>query len=393
MANAPDAIVLGSSPTGLYAVRELAGAGMSVGLADVSKGCTYASRHLRGSGHDFLGGLEAIEDWLMRGLPQKATKTVLVPTSDLFIEFLMDRRDLLSTRYLFAPGYRDVAADLLDKARFHRLCAGHGMPTPGVWTAGSGQELLALADTVPYPCILKPVLIHLARDYLRGRKVLVAGSRDEFVRHVQAMPVGTGGWMVQEIIPGPESEITLFGGYIGLDGHVRQAFTARKLRQYPPGFGSASLVSSTACGETLHVTEEFLRRIGFRGVCGAEYKRDPRDGVLKIIEINPRPTLWFQVSHDSGKRILQAAVHDLTGRAMPDDREQAPGVVWRYALKDWASARFYRGQRSGFPFPPPDVADADKPAMRSWPVFSADDPLPAVSEPLGFLRKAWSRAR
>src|SRR5690606_28708044 len=128
-----------------------------------------------------------------------------------------------------------------------------------------------------------------------------------------------------------------------------------------------------------------------RGICGAEYKRDPRDGRLKIIEINPRPTLWFQATHDAGKRIAEAAVRDLAGKPQPDDSPQDDSLRWRYGLKDMASARFYRRDGGRCVFPAPEVSSAEGARANSWPVFASDDPLPALVEPLGYLRKAWGR--
>src|SRR5690606_20942393 len=177
----------------------------------------------------------------------------------------LQRRQRLSSGFAFAAAYEGLAGELLDKSSFHALCVAHGMATPGVWNAPDCAALLALAGGIPYPCILKPILIHRARAYLSGRKVLLARTAREFAQHVEQMPDGRGGWLVQEIIPGAESEITLFGGYVDAAGEPRQAFTGRKLRQYPPGFGSASLVTSEACAETLELTVDLLRRIGFRG--------------------------------------------------------------------------------------------------------------------------------
>ena len=110
---------------------------------------------------------------------------------------------------------------------------------------------------------------------------------------------------MQEIISGPESNITLWCGYIDAAGSVRQSFTARKLRQYPPGFGSASLVESEVCRETSETAERFLVKAGYRGIAAAEFKRHPKTGELKIIEVNPRPSLWFSVSTKSGVRLVE----------------------------------------------------------------------------------------
>lgn len=388
----PAAVVLGASPTGLYAIRELAHEGISTLVVDTGPGCAFHSKHVGRAGRYFAGTPDAIERWLLEEVATTADdKPVLVPTSDVFIEFILQRSQRLAPHFRYAPAYDGDASQLLDKSAFHALCQQHGMATPGVWNAANRDELLHLSRAIPYPCILKPVLIHRARDFLRGKKVLLARDRDEFVAHVEGIPDGLGGWLVQEIIPGPESDITLFAGYMDRDGQPRQTFTARKLRQYPPGFGSASLVASEPCPETMALTLDFLQRIGFRGICGAEYKRDPRDGKLKIIEINPRPTLWFQAAHDAGKRIVEAAVRDLAGGVMPPEAPQDASVRWRYGLKDAVSARFYRRDAGHFIFPPPDVSSASSARKRSWPVFDTSDPLPALFEPLGYLRKAWGR--
>lgn len=349
-----------------------------------------ASRHLV-SGGGFAGSGDDILAWLRRQRAQRGEDVVLLPTSDLFIEFVARLGAGAEPGFRFFDGYRAIASQLLDKARFHALCLKHGMPAPGIWHAPDNDALRDLVGMVPFPCILKPVLIHRAKSHLRGKKVLLARSATEYTSHVDALPPDLGGWLVQEIIPGEESRITLFAGALDRQGGLKQAFTARKLRQYPPGFGSASLVSSEACPETLELSARFLAKIGFQGVCGAEFKRDPRDGQLKIIEINPRPTLWFQAAHDAGKRPVQAAVADLMGVAAPADRPQNGSVRWRYALKDAASALYYRRHGRSFVFPAPAVGRAQPGTRSSWAVFSAEDPMPAFVEPLGFLRKAWSR--
>lgn len=390
MKSALEAIVMGGSPTGLYCLRELSGHGIKSALVDVSKGCAFSSRHACDSAF-VEDGLEAVERRLESIAGDSDFKPLLLPTNDLFIEFVAERAERLRTRFSFAPAFEGVALDLLDKLSFHRLCQAHGIATPSVLSADSREALYQLVDTAPLPCILKPTLIHRAKAYLKGQKVLLVRDKAEFRMHLDRMPDGLGGWLVQEIIPGAESEITLFAGYIDASGAPKQCFTGRKLRQYPPGFGSASLVTSEPCEETLALSLNFLAKIGFRGICGTEFKRDPRDGKLKIIEINPRPTLWFQAAHDAGKRVVAEAWRDLVMGESLDEQQQHGGVCWRYALKDLASAVFYRRHADSFIFPPPNVSSASACSRRSYPVFARDDVGPALSEPLNFVSKAWKR--
>jgi len=383
-----DAVVLGLSPTGLYALRELHAAGYAVAGADRSPGCARYSRAAQAS------WLVRDDDELVARLQRLAdtqhAPPLLLPTNDHYIELLGARRDELAARFRFAGCYGGVAAELLDKQRFHALCRRHGVATPGVWLLPDAQALDDAAADIPCPCLLKPALVHKARPFLRGAKLLVARTRDELKRLAARLPRDSGAWLVQEIVPGPESEITVFGAYVDAAGRAQQSFVARKLRQYPPGFGSASLALSADCAQTRALSQDFLRAIGFHGICGTEFKRDPRDGRLKIIEINPRPTLWFALSHAAGKRIAAACARDLRGEPAPEDAAQRDGVVWRYALKDLAAARFYRRHGADFVLPAPQTVAATGARGRSWAVFDGRDPLPALMEPLLFLRKLFA---
>ncbi|HEY9143838.1 MAG TPA: ATP-grasp domain-containing protein [Arenimonas sp.] len=385
------AVILGLSPTGLYVARELGEAGARLLGVDYGPATARSSVHF---GRDGTWRIENLQDLLPRLLAHAAgagQRPFLIATSDVFIEWMIENAAALRTAFAFPACYETAAPDLLDKVRFHALCARHGVETPGIWQAADRGALQALVDEIPFPCILKPVLIHRAKAFLKGHKVLVARSREQYQEFVAAIPVESGAWFVQEIIPGPESSITLFAGYVDSGGALRQGFTARKLRQYPAGFGSASLVISEDNTDTRELCERFLPAIGYRGVCGVEFKRDPRDGRLKIIEINPRPTLWFQLSHAAGKRVVLAAANDLTARAAPPDLPQSNGVLWRYVLKDLVSAAFYTFKGRGFLFPSPDLAAAGATRARCWPVFNAADPKPALMEPLHYVAKAFKR--
>lgn len=384
-----DIVVLGLSPTGLYALRELQQAGYTVAGADQIDGCarwSRAARHcwrLRDDA-DLHDRLQALADG-------QGTPPLLLPTNDRYIEWLTQRHAELAPRFRFAGCYGGVAAELLDKQRFHALCTRHGMATPGIWHLPDAAALQQVIDRIPYPCLLKPALVHKARPFLRGDKLLIARTRAQLQDLWSRLPPDSGGWIVQEIIPGPESAITVFGAYVDAAGQAHQSFVARKLRQYPPGFGSASLALSATCEETRALSQDFLRRIGFHGICGTEFKRDPRDGRLKLIEINPRPTLWFALSHAAGKRIATAWARDLCTEAAPADVAQRDGVLWRYLAKDLAAARFYRRHAADFVLPAPQTDAAGTAVARCWAVYDHRDPLPALLEPLLYLRKFFAR--
>jgi predicted ATP-grasp superfamily ATP-dependent carboligase len=158
----------------------------------------------------------------------------------------------------------------------------------------------------------------MVKDFMAGRKGFVARNKEELAHIAASLPESESTWVLQEIIPGSDAAITLFGAYFDRQSRAHQSFTCRKLRQFPPGFGSASMVRSATLEDTRRLSEDFLRDIGYSGIAGAEFKLDPRDGKLKIIEINPRPTLWFGAAHHAGKRIALAAFCDLANLPLPE---------------------------------------------------------------------------
>jgi predicted ATP-grasp superfamily ATP-dependent carboligase len=66
------------------------------------------------------------------------------------------------------------------------------------------------------------------------------------------------------------------------------AFTARKVRQWPPGGGVTAYGISTRDDDLLQLVRPFFDRVGWRGPAEVELKLDPRDGTHKVLEINPR---------------------------------------------------------------------------------------------------------
>lgn len=389
MASHPPAIVMGLSPTGLYAVRELARAGIPI--------VGVAGQRQVGQSSKFLQDTIVIDDHSMlldemcNRFASVQAKPVLIPTSDEYIEFIAQNNARLATVFQFQKSYADgIAAKVLEKETFYELCDKHGVVYPKLVSVATA-DILSCADQVEFPCMIKPSLIHEIKHKMAGEKGWVVRDAQEFPSIAKNIPPEAGQLLVQEIVPGPESEITLYCGYLDESGGVHQPFTSRKLRQYPPGFGSASLVQSNPEPDSQEIAERLLKAIGYCGIAAAEFKRDPRTGQLKIIEINARPSLWFSASTAADKSVVLAAYHDLadTGETV-DDTPQRQGVRWRYASKDLWSQIFYKRTPS-FILPAPDIEAAGPAQAKTNAVYASDDPKPAFSELLLFARKAFDR--
>jgi predicted ATP-grasp superfamily ATP-dependent carboligase len=88
----------------------------------------------------------------------------------------------------------------------------------------------------------------------------------------------------------------------------------RQIRTTPIYFGSASVVEPTEEPEVDAICDAFLRGIGYVGLCEIELKRDSRDGVVKMIEANPRYSVTMDAAPYAGVDLGWQHYLDLIGQ-------------------------------------------------------------------------------
>ena len=259
-------------------------------------------------------------DFLVSRFAGEPSKPVLIPTTDREIDFVCDHAQVLSRHFAFQESYSNgLAQAMVTKASLYQLCADHGVAVAR-WLEIRCREFGAIVGQINLTIFVKPSRIHEIKNTMAGQKGWIVRCRADFEELQTRLPRNDHALIVQEILPGPESNIALHCAYFDEKGRSQQSFTGRKLRQYPPGFGFASLVVSEDDEEAREISERFLTAIGFHGIAASEFKRDPRDGKLKLIEINPRPSLWFGITSEAGKHLALAAYQELGAgsRTVPD---------------------------------------------------------------------------
>lgn len=95
-------------------------------------------------------------------------------------------------------------------------------------------------------------------------------------------------YFIQEYIPGPVNNMRSAGLLYDTDSVRRLYFTSHKLRQWPLDGGICALGRSTDEPALVEFIEPFFQHWRWRGVAEVELKIDARDGLPKVIEINPR---------------------------------------------------------------------------------------------------------
>jgi predicted ATP-grasp superfamily ATP-dependent carboligase len=169
-----------------------------------------------------------------------------------------------------------------DKVLCSSECKCLGIPCPVVYSPEEAAEILAggRGHTV---LVVKP-----RTDAGMARGVAFVANVESLQQSILLCEQCFGSAMIQEFIPGDVSHMHTAVVLFSRNSELIAAFTMQKLRQWPSTGGITALGVST---DEFHLVEKllpFFQKWQWRGPAEIELKLDPRDGLFKVIEINPR---------------------------------------------------------------------------------------------------------
>jgi len=395
----PPVIVLNLFHTGLGIVRQLAGTGIRVvGLS--------ADSHIYGNysrlcevrfAPNSQEQPQELADFLMAAASD-LQGSVIFPTRDADLLFLDCFRVQLSRWYKLAIPSTSVLQSILDKSVLTQRAEAAGVSVPRAVILKGRSELKSAAEAVGFPSVIKPIR---SIEWRRGRNWQAVGGRKAFRvnsmleldREYARISRIRADMMLQEWIPGKTDRILVWGGYVSRRGGALTYFTARKLVQSPEDFGTGCVVENTCLPQLLEPTITLCRSLGYTGIAEIEYKRDPRDGKNKLIEINPRHWDWHQLGAASGVNITRAAYGDLIGDPtpimLPVQQKRTTKWVAEDTFITQALARL--SERSVNP----GKVWKQLAGKRMYSIFSWHDPMPlvrySIQELLPFLLRSGMR--
>jgi len=316
--NRPPAILAGANVvTAVSIIRSLGRAGVDVRLLCLPGAATAYSRYARRLPTDAPGSQPP--QWLSYLLGPESDDlrgSVLLACNDDAIELLLDHRDELAARYVLDVCNPPAQRAMLDKLATYRVAAEAGVPTPRFWPADSVSDVEARKDEYTYPLMIKPLYAHKFKRIFDG-KYLVARDFDELSKTCRLVSEHGVEVVLLEVIPGPDDLLCSYYTYLDESGEPQFHFTKRVIRRYPEreGFGCYHITDWNP--EVRDLGLRLFRHAGLRGVANVEFKRDPRDGQLKLIECNARFTAANGLLTASGIDLSSYVYHRLAGLPYP----------------------------------------------------------------------------
>jgi predicted ATP-grasp superfamily ATP-dependent carboligase len=324
-------------------------------------------------------GTVALIDALVELGPRLTRRAVLFPCTDASVLLIARHREMLQSWFHVALPDTDTVEVLMDKLRFGALAEELGLPVPATRMLHDRMDAERAAAELTFPCIMKPALKTPLWVQHSSTKVHSVATPEELLEHYDRYAAyAEAGMIVQQWIPGPESELYSCNCYFDSDSQPLVTFVAKKLRQWPPGIGTSCLGEECRNDEVLDLTLRLFTATDYCGLGYVEVKRDTRTGAHYIIEPNiGRPTGRSAIAEAGGVELLYTMYCDVLGLPLPAARTQQYGhAKWIYWRQDMRSAFHYwrRGELS----------------LREWAaswrgrkasaVLSWSDPLPFLAD-------------
>jgi len=370
------ALVIGGDHPGLAIARSLGKRGIPVYILDdqhcISKYSKYASRVLHAK--DLRNPQKTVDAVIEAGHRYGLQDWILFPTRDETVMAFSQHRERLSKFFRVTTPPWETIRWAWDKNNTYKLAEKLSIPAPKTWNVSSPDQLQGLYSRLPLA--IKPA-IKENFFYATGAKAWRAETPEQLQKlfRAAAKKIPCSEIMIQEIIPGDgESQLSYCAFF--RDGAAHSSFVAKRMRQHPREFGrAASYVETADVPEVEELGQRFLKAIDFYGIVEVEFKRDSRDGLCKILDVNARAWGFHALGPVAGVDFPYLLFADQMGYAIPHTRGRV-GVGWLRLITDLPVALW--GMLSGHLTPRAYFQSLRRTKVES--VFCATDPLPSILE-------------
>jgi predicted ATP-grasp superfamily ATP-dependent carboligase len=263
-----------------------------------SRGCIKGFRLASPSAdvHKAFESLKAIVD-------EVGTGHALYYSNDGHLTLMSEYYDEIAKLFTVNLPPRTLIEASLDKKRFFHLCRERELPIAP--TIEAGEDLHP--DRIRFPVVLKPltrvnwfksgVIRHLVGA---KSKVVSARTPEDYRKLADAFAAEELEYVVQQHIPGPESNVVSFHTYLDAAGKPLGWFTGRKIRTTPNQYGRSSFLRLTRHPELVELGLDICGRLGIVGPVKLDFKIDADDGRIYLLEFNPRYNLWHRLGAAAG---------------------------------------------------------------------------------------------
>jgi carbamoylphosphate synthase large subunit len=226
------------------------------------------------------------------------------------------------------------------KTKMLSVVAELGIPYPAFAIVASFAELLEKAETIGYPCIIKPTVAELR---IEGEKGLICQTATALQQQLLQWPPGHTTLMVQRYATGWRHNLH----FVAKDGELLRCLDAISLRtQRPDGTGLTVQGISVALPDALHdYCRQLVSRLDYTGIGCLQFLCDENTGSTDFLEINPRLAAGYAIAQYCGLDLPLMALNLVRGVPIATESNNYPiGKRFAWTQGDLAGLKVARRQ-------------------------------------------------
>ena len=208
-----------------------------------------------------------------------------------------------------------------DKLNTMKVCMENGIPCPHTFDEISSYN--DIPESVSYPLLIKP------RISCGSIGLHIADNRDELKKYIEkSKNEANGEILVQEFIPQTGKQ---YNGHFFIDenGEAKMALISQKCRWFPLDGGAATMCVTLHHEHIQNMCLRLLNIIGWRGYCDIDMMEDPRDGSIRIIEINARISANVKLCFAAGIDVARLLAELYLGNGVSNCLEYPDNICLR----------------------------------------------------------------
>jgi predicted ATP-grasp superfamily ATP-dependent carboligase len=289
----------------------------------------------------------------------------ILPTDDISSEILTEERERVEKHACLPIPTYETFMKARDKSKTIKIALENRLPCPQTFFPAD-ENIEEIAHKVSYPALVK------ANVSSGARGILVVHKRGELKKTYEEVKAAYGECHVQEFIPkgGLQYKADLF---IDDRQELKGGMVYSKLRYFPVNGGSSVVNRTVHYPQLIDIAYQLLKAMNWRGFADFDFITDPRDGIPKIMEINPRIPACFRITLAAGIDFASMIARLAMGQTIPKVEGYKRDVYLRYFPLDvlWfiKSPDRFRAEPSFFKFFGRNLSDQ---------IISLRDPGPIV---------------
>lgn len=220
-------------------------------------------------------------------------KVILIGCGDSYVELIIKNKSRLRENIIAPYIEEPLMEELLTKIKFYEMCDKQGVAYPKTFihTKEIGEAFELAFD---FPIILKPSngIMYWVHEFETQKKVYKLDNMGELKEVLKSIYASgySDSLIIQEFVPGDDSNLRVMIGFCGKDKKVKLMSLAHVVveEHTPHGLGNTAALINEYNKELTLMLKGFLESVGYEGFFTFDIKYDEREAKYKVLEINLR---------------------------------------------------------------------------------------------------------